>query len=50
MASWYAPLVLPFTLVPLPQYYQSKIPLFDEISSTNAQQHVDRMDYYFDHQ
>lgn len=50
METWYAPLVLPFPLVVLPQDYQSKIPLYDASSSTRAQQHVNKMDDYFDRQ
>ena len=49
MAAWYAPLVLPQPLVPLPNYYQSRIPHFTEVESTTAQQHVDRMNDAFDY-
>ena len=48
MAAWYAPLVLPQPLVPLPHDYQSKIPHFIGKESTTAQ-HVDRMEDAFDY-
>ena len=49
MAAWYAPLVLPQPLVPLPNDYQSRIPHFTGTESTTAQQHVDKMDDAFDY-
>ena len=49
MAAWYAPLVLPQPLAPLPNEYQSKIPHFTSKESTTAQHHVDRMGYSFNY-
>ena len=49
MAAWYAPLVLPQPLVPLPNDYQSKIPHFTAKVSTTTQHHVDRMEDSFDY-
>ena len=49
MAAWYAPLVLPQPLVPLPNDYQSNIPHFTAKESTTAQHHVDRMEDSFDY-
>ena len=49
MAAWYAPLVLPLPLVPLPNDYQSKIPHFTGNEPTSAQQHVDIMNDTFDY-
>ena len=49
MVAWYAPLVLPQPLVPLPNYYQSKIPHFTAKESTTAQYHVDMMEDSFDY-
>ena len=49
MATWYAPLVLPQPLLPLPNEYQSKITHFTGKESTTAQHHVDRMEYAFDY-
>ena len=49
MATWYAPLVLPQPLLPLPNDYQSKIPHFTGKESTTTQHHVDRMEYAFDY-
>jgi len=48
MANRYAPLVLPGQLHDLPQDYQSKIQLFDVTSLYSAQQHVNRMNDYFE--
>jgi len=48
MATRYAPLVLPAPLANMPQDYQSKIVLFDGTSPLTAQQHVDKMNDYFD--
>ena len=49
MVAWYAPLVLPQPLVPLPNDYQYRIPHFTRIESTTTQQHVDKMDDAFDY-
>ena len=49
MATWYAPLVLPQPLLPLPNDYQSKIPHFTRKESTTSQHHVDRMEDAFDY-
>ena len=49
MEAWYTPLVLPQPLVPLPNYYESKIPHFIGAESTTGQQHVDRMNDAFDY-
>ena len=49
MATWYAPLVLPQPLLPLPNDYQSKIPHFTAKESITAQQHVDKMEDSFDY-
>jgi len=48
MAARYAPLVLLAPLANMPQDYQSKIVLFDGIGPLIAQQHVDKMNDYFD--
>ena len=48
MAAWYAPLVLPQPLVPLPNDYQSRIPHFTGTESTTTQQHVDKIIDTFD--
>jgi len=48
MANRYAPLVLPVQLHDLPQDYQRKIQLFDAIGLYIAQQHVNRMNDYFE--
>lgn len=48
MAARYAPLILPQNLDDMPIDYQSKIPLFDATQSITAQQHVDRMNGFFD--
>ena len=48
MAAWYAPLVVPQPLIPLPNYYQSKIIHFTGADSTTTQQHVDRINDAFD--
>ena len=49
MAAWYAPLVLPQPLVPLPNDYQSKIPHFTAKESITAKHHVDKMEYSFNY-
>ena len=48
MAARYAPLVLPQVLNDMPADYQSKIPIFDATQSITAQQHVDKMNDFFD--
>ena len=48
MAAWYAPLVLPQNLNDMPTDYQSKIPVFDATQSITMQQHVDKMNDFFD--
>jgi hypothetical protein len=48
MAARYAPLVLAAPLHPMPQEYQTRLPQFDGIGPLNAQQHVDKMNDYFD--
>ena len=48
MASRYAPPVLPQNLDAMPTDYQSKIPLFDATQGITVQQHVDRMNDFFD--
>jgi len=48
MVARYAPLVLPQNLDDMPIDYQSKIPLFDATQSITTQQHVDRMNDFFD--
>ena len=49
MAAWYAPLVLPQPIAPLPNDYQSKIPHFTGEKSIAAQQHVTRIGDAFDY-
>jgi hypothetical protein len=48
MAARYAPLVLVAPLHAMPQYYQTRLPQYDSCGSINAQQHVDKMNDYFD--
>jgi hypothetical protein len=48
MATIYAPLVLAAPLHAMPQDYQTRLPQFDGIGPLNAQQHVDKMNDYFD--
>jgi len=48
MAARYAPLVLPQNLDDMLTNYQSKIPLLDATQSIIAQQHVYRMNDFFD--
>jgi hypothetical protein len=48
MAARYAPLVLVAPLHAMPQDYQTRLPQYDSTSSINAQQHVDKMNDYFD--
>jgi hypothetical protein len=48
MATIYAPLVLAAPLHAMPQDYQTRLPQFDGTGPLNAQQHVDKMNDYFD--
>jgi hypothetical protein len=48
MAARYAPLVLVVPLHDMPQDYQTRLPQFDGTGPLNAQQHVDKMNDYFD--
>jgi hypothetical protein len=48
MAARYAPLVLDAPLHAMPQDYQTRLPQFDATGPLNAQQHVDKMNDYFD--
>lgn len=48
MVAEYALLVLPQNLNDMPTDYQIKIPLFDATQSITAQQHVDKMNEFFD--
>jgi hypothetical protein len=48
MAARYAPLVLVSPLHAMPQDYQTRLPQFDSTGPLNAQQHVDKMNDYFD--
>jgi hypothetical protein len=48
MVARYAPLVLAAPLHDMPQDYQMRLPQFDGTGSLNAQQHVDKMNDYFD--
>jgi hypothetical protein len=48
MAARYAPLVLDASLHAMPQDYQTRLPQFDATGPLNAQQHVDKMNDYFD--
>jgi hypothetical protein len=48
MAARYAPLVLVTPLHAMPQDYQMRLPQFDGTWTLNAQQHVDKMNNYFD--
>ena len=48
MATIYAPLVLVSPLHGMPQDYQTGLPQFDGTGALNAQQHVDKMNDYFD--
>jgi hypothetical protein len=48
MAARYAPLVLAAPLHAMPQDYQKRLPQFDGIGPLNSQQHVDKMNDYFD--
>jgi hypothetical protein len=48
MVARYAPLVLVSPLHDMPQDYQTRLPQFDSSGPLNAQQHVDKMNDYFD--
>jgi hypothetical protein len=48
MAARYAPLVLAAPLHAMPQDYQTRLPQFDATGPLSAQQHVDKMNDYFD--
>jgi hypothetical protein len=48
MVAKYAPLVLVGPLHNIPQDYQTRLSQFDGIGPLNAQQHVDKMNDYFD--
>jgi hypothetical protein len=48
MAARYAPLVLAAPLHSMPQDYQMRFPQFDGTGPLSAQQHVDKMNDYFD--
>jgi hypothetical protein len=48
MAARYAPLVLAALLHAMPQDYQTRIAQFDVTGHLNSQQHVDKMNDYFD--
>jgi hypothetical protein len=48
MAARYDPLVLATPLHNMPQYYQTRIPQFDGTRALNAQQHMDKMNDFFD--
>jgi hypothetical protein len=48
MAARYAPLVLVSPLHPMCHYYQTRLPQFDDTGPLNSQQHVDKMNDYFD--
>jgi hypothetical protein len=48
MAARYAPLVLAVPLHSIPQDYQTRLQQFDGTRPLNAQQHIDKMNDYFD--
>ena len=48
MANRYAPLVLPAQLGAMPADYQSKVVQFDGTGHYTAQQHVNKIAYYFE--
>ena len=48
MAARYAPLVFPTPLEFIPQYFQSKITLYDGTSPVTSQWHVEKMNDCFD--
>jgi hypothetical protein len=48
MAARYAPLVLDAPLHAMSQDYQMRLPQFDAIGPLDCQQHIDKMNDYFD--
>lgn len=48
MDARYAPLVLPQNLGAMPADYQTKISFFDATQTITTQQHVDKMNDFFD--
>ena len=48
MVAQYAPLVLHHNLHEMPQNYQKDIPLFDNLSQITAQQHITRMNDFWE--
>jgi hypothetical protein len=48
MEARYAPLVLDTPLHAMPQDYQMRLPHFDGTWPLSAQQHIDKMNAYFD--
>jgi hypothetical protein len=48
MEARYAPLVLAAPLHAMPQDYQMRLPQFDGTRPLSTQQHVDKMNDYFD--
>jgi hypothetical protein len=50
MVARYAPLVLATPLHAMPRNYQTRLPQFDGTGPLSAQQHVDKMNDYFDMQ
>jgi hypothetical protein len=48
MAARYAPLVLAAPLHAIPQDYQTRLPQFDGTGPLSAQQHIDKINDYFD--
>jgi hypothetical protein len=48
MVARYAPLILAAPLHNMPQDYQTRIPRFDGTRNMTAQQHVDKMNDFFD--
>ena len=48
MVAWYATLVFPQNPGAMPPDYQTKIPFFDATQTIIAQQHVDKMNDFFD--
>ena len=48
MEARYAPLVLAAPLHNMPQEYQNRIPQFDGTRPITVQQHVDKLNDYFD--
>jgi hypothetical protein len=48
MVAIYSPLVLAAPLHAMPQDYQMRLPQFDGTGPLSAQQHIDKMNDYFD--